>query len=96
MSSIKQSLVSVIIETQARMISGDWKDIVECSRQLELDISEQVEPMRDIIASSVASGRLGIPAATDCLEAIRWLDRVSHHIARISLHLQQAVLASGK
>ena len=25
-----------------------------------------------------------------------WLDRVSHHIARISLHLQRAVLSSGR
>ncbi len=46
--------------------------------------------------SSIANGRLDIPDATDCLEAIRWLDRVSYHVNRIALHIQQAVLASGK
>jgi phosphate:Na+ symporter len=63
---------------------------------VELDISEQVDPMRDIIASSIANGRLDIPDATDCLEAVRWLDRVSHHVTRIALHIQKAVLTSGK
>ena len=66
------------------------------SRQVELDISEQIDPMRDIVASSIANGRLDIPDATDCLEAIRWLDRVSHHVNRIALHIQKAVLASVK
>lgn len=96
LSSIKQSLISAIVAVQDKIIAAGWGDIVVRSRQTELDISEQVDPMRDMIASSVANGRLDVPDATDCLEAIRWLDRVSHHIARISLHIQQARLASGK
>ncbi len=96
LSSIQQSLVTVITEILHKIITGNWKEIVASSRQLELDITQQVDPMRHIIASSVASGRLDVPAATNYLEAIRWLDRVSHHIARISLHIQQAALASGK
>ena len=96
LSSIKHSLVSAIADILDKIVLANWGDIVVRSRQVELDITEQVEPMRDIIASSVAKGRLRIPDATDCLEAIRWLDRVSHHITRIGLHLQQAMLASGK
>ena len=96
LSSIKQSLISAIEDVLDIIMLANWGDIAVRSRQVELDITEQVDPMRDIIASSVANGRLDVPAATDCLEAIRWLDRVSHHISRISLHIQQAVLASGK
>ena len=70
--------------------------VIERSRQVEVEISEQVEPLRDMIAASVADDRLDVPEGTNCLEALRWLDRVSHHITRINLHLQQAVLASGK
>jgi len=96
LSSIKQGLLSAVVDILEKIMLADWDDIVVHSRQAELDITEQVDPMRDIIATSVANGRLSIPDATDCLQAIRWLDRVSHHIARISLHLHQAVLASGK
>jgi phosphate:Na+ symporter len=52
--------------------------------------------MRDKIATYVAEGRMTVPEATDCLEAIRWLNRVGHHIARINYHLYKALLASGK
>ena len=61
-----------------------------------MDVGEQVDPVRDIIATGVTYGRIDVPEATDCLEAVRWLDRVSHHVARISLHLQRALLSSGK
>ena len=96
LSSIHQSLIAAIVAIQDKVMLAEWDDIVVRSHQTELDITEQVDPMRDIIASSVANGRLDVPDATDCLEAIRWLDRVSHHIARIGLHIQQARLASGK
>jgi phosphate:Na+ symporter len=96
LSSIKHGLVSAIVDVQDKIMRADWVDIAVRSRKVELDIGEQVDPMRDIIASSIASGRLDIPDATDCLEAIRWLDRVSHHVNRIALHIQQAVMASGK
>jgi phosphate:Na+ symporter len=66
------------------------------SREVGGYINESVEPMRDTIASSVVDGKIDVPEATDCLEALRWMERVSHHVARIALHLQQARLASGK
>lgn len=96
LSSIQQSLISAIDDVLKKIMLANRGDIAVRSRQVELDITELVDPMRDNIASSVANGRLDVPAATDCLEAMRWLDRVCHHISRISLHIQQAVLASGK
>jgi len=96
LSLIKQDLISAIDDTLDKIMLANWDEIAIRSLEVEQDITEQVEPMRDVIASGVAKGRLHIPDATDCLEAIRWLERVSHHITRISLHLQQALLASGK
>lgn len=96
LSSIRQSLLSAIADIEQKITTSDWDHIVVRSRQAEMDVTEQVDPVRDIIASSVAYGRIDVPEATDCLEAVRWLDRVSHHVARISLHLQRAVLSSGK
>jgi phosphate:Na+ symporter len=44
------------------------------------------EPLRAEIMRIVASGKLTVADGTDCLEAIRWLQRVSVHIDRITHH----------
>ena len=59
-------------------------------------IAQQAEVLRANLMNKVASGVLDIPETTEYLEAIRWLRRVSKHIARITFHYNQAVLASGK
>ena len=59
-------------------------------------ISQQAEVLRENLMNKVASGVLDIPETTEYLEAIRWLRRVSKHIARITYHYNQAVLSIGK
>jgi hypothetical protein len=71
---------------------SSWTDITVRSRHVEPDIDEQVDPMRDIIAID----RLDVLNAADCLEVIRWPDRVCHQVTCIALHIQQAVIVSGK
>jgi phosphate:Na+ symporter len=44
----------------------------------------------------MANGQIDVLTGTAQLEAIRWLRRVSKHIMRITQHLSQASLASGK
>jgi phosphate:Na+ symporter len=38
----------------------------------------------------IASGELDVPEGTRRLEAIRWLDRVSHHLEHMMRHLRDA------
>jgi len=59
-------------------------------------IHDEVEPLRSTIVEKTARDTLDVDNATHCLEAIRWLERVSQHIARISFHFEQAILAAGK
>ena len=47
------------------------------------------------ICRTILQEEFGVPVATGYLEAIRWTARVSMHIARISHHLNRAVLAAG-
>ncbi len=96
LSPISGALLEVIDSLLQDMVTGNWDEIVVRSREVGGYINESVEPMRDTIASSVVDGKIDVPEATDCLEALRWIERVSHHVARIALHLQQARLASGK
>ena len=46
--------------------------------------------------AKIASDEIDVPEGTAYLEAIRWLKRVSKHVARILRHHGQAVLAAGK
>jgi phosphate:Na+ symporter len=74
----------------------NWTDPLHTAEQTEQAIARRSGPQRDLIAAGIANGSLSVPYATDCLEAVRWLERVAHHIARINHHLYRAVLASGK
>jgi len=44
----------------------------------------------------MARGTLTVHDGTTRLEAIRWLRRVSRHVARISAYLEQAAAAAGR
>lgn len=52
-------------------------------------INEQTESARNTMMNRVASGEFDVPDATDSLNAIRWLQRVSAHVARITQHLDE-------
>ncbi|MEN8207346.1 MAG: Na/Pi symporter [Pseudomonadota bacterium] len=96
LSIMHEMLATLISNTIAGINKGNWGDMVQLSRQAGQAIIQQVGPQRDNIAASIADGRMTVPEATDCLEAVRWLNRVSHHVARINYHLHRSLLASGK
>jgi phosphate:Na+ symporter len=93
MHGMLASLVSANLDSVAQ---ADWAGIVQLSGQTDLAMAQRGDPQRDLIAASVVNGSMSVPDATDCLAAIRWLERVAHHIARIDYHLHNALLASGK
>lgn len=59
-------------------------------------IAEQAEKLRESLMNQVVGGVLDIPESTEYLEAVRWLRRVSRHIARITFHYNQAVTSIGE
>jgi len=48
------------------------------------------------IMAKVATGEMNVPEATDHVEAIHWLTRVSIHLARITNHLTLFAAANGE
>ncbi len=76
--------------------SNHWAEAAKVGQEASDTIEKQVAPYRQSVMAKIASGELGVPEGTECLEAIRWLTRVSLHVARISQHYGQAVLAIGK
>jgi phosphate:Na+ symporter len=73
-----------------------WSEAASRAESTFIQINQHVEPYREEVMARVATNTIDVHTATNHLQAIRWLRRVSKHIARISRHLGQAVLASGK
>jgi phosphate:Na+ symporter len=76
--------------------NNHWTHAVWQAKDTSSNIHKRVKPYRQSVMSKVARGEYDVAAGTANLEAIRWLRRVSKHIARITEHFEQAILASGK
>ena len=68
-----------------------WHHAAEDSERTASVIDERVHERRNQIMAGVASGEIALPRAEAVLQDIRWMERVSRHIARITMHLDQAV-----
>lgn len=67
--------------------NDNWQEVVHHAKTMDRQIEDQVKPIRKTIMEDIASGKINIQLANDYLEAIRWLERVSDHIERITYHL---------
>jgi phosphate:Na+ symporter len=93
---ISQLLTHTIEEILRRLAAEEWETAAHCAEEAFYEITQQAEPLREAVMNQVASGELDVLRSTNRLEAIRWLRRVSKHLARITHHYSQALLASGK
>jgi len=85
--SIKQ-IKHVIELIRSNIDQENWQEVFKISRTTRINLAKQTEPIRNSIMTDIAQGHLTVPQATNSLEAIRWLQRVFNHIARISYHLR--------
>ena len=65
-------------------------------KALEHFLDKEIQHLRKDIMEKMASGAIDVPEGTEYLESIRWLTRVTHHLVRISVHYEKALLAAGK
>lgn len=70
------------------MDNQQYDTAMQCTANLQHHMQDKRRPYRASIMEQIASGELDAPEGTRRLEAIRWLDRVSHHLARIMHYLQ--------
>ena len=72
------------------MEKNDWVLAAKNSKKAYALIHEQKEVQRKSIIKSTASGGLTVPETTEMAQALRWMDRVSWHLARISHHYKKS------
>jgi len=91
-----QHLITTNNEIISAISSKRFSDAKNYAQRNKKLIIQSMEPYRNMIAEEMAKDEINIPSGTSKLEASRWLIRVSHHIARITFHMQKAVLYTTK
>lgn len=89
-------LVDSIEQEIAALQNNHWDQAAHIAAEAAQQIHQKVRPYRESTIQQMAQGKVDVVQGTARLEAIRWLRRVSKHIARITEHMQQATLALGK
>ncbi len=91
-----QHLIAVNNDIISALSSKRFSDAKKYAQTNKKLINQSMEPYRNMIAEQMAKDEITIPSGTSKLEAARWLIRVSHHIARITYHMENAVLYTAK
>jgi len=90
----------LIIQTNKTLIKAikdkHWDGISNKAIETAESINQIIESQRNDIVNQVAAGSIDVPSATEALEAIRWLHRVSTHIYRVISHIEEAQLSQDK
>jgi phosphate:Na+ symporter len=92
----KQHLIHENNHIITAISSNKFSDARKYARKNEIQIIESMEPYRNMIAEKMAKDDITLHSGTSKLEAARWLIRVSHHISRITHHMEKAVLYTVK
>jgi len=87
--SLLQNII-IILEKQS------FKQLAYLTQKNDKTIQERVDIKREKITLLMADGTISLDEGTYYLQTIRWLQRTSTHITRISYHLEQSTLSAGK
>lgn len=85
-----QQLGASLEAVEQAVIERSWAKAARDAQGTSEKIRSSAEPFRDQVMHRVAAD-LNVAEATNLLEAIRWLRRVSYHVAQITFHLQTAL-----
>ncbi|MCK4586055.1 MAG: hypothetical protein KAU29_01860, partial [Gammaproteobacteria bacterium] len=89
-------LIADSIHTIISDMQGNRWSAASRLAQKTADVIQQTEtPYRATVMTAIGNSEITVSEGTNRLEAIRWLRRVSKHVARITQHLAQASLAMG-
>ena len=77
------------------MEENHWSVAAKHAQDTANELHLAATPYRATVMAAIGCGEITVAEGTNRLEAIRWLRRVSKHIARITQHLSQASLAMG-
>lgn len=91
---LRSELCKEIEQLQKFYQQSAWDEIAQLSASIAHTTNLKTDDLRDEFLAHVASDSLDVPVANEYLRALRWLNRVSTHIARISFYLSSTTYLS--
>jgi len=91
-----QRLEDDVQSLQGYISKNQWNLGVRCMRHLYHFIRQDTETYRHKMVKEMGKGDLSADQCWESLEAIRWMERVSKHLYRISYYIEKMLLDSGK
>ena len=92
----RKALIETAQAVERAFAEGRLDAAAARGRVLNEQVQLRVAPYRDATAAAMARHEISLDTGTARLEAVRWLRRVSRHVARITYHLENAAAAAGK
>lgn len=96
LQAASNEMAEVIHEMAELLAHKKWHQLVRQTKALHKFVDKDAELHRRKMVNTMGQGKIDAEALWDSLEAIRWMQRVSHHLYRLSYHLEQMLLNSGK
>jgi phosphate:Na+ symporter len=82
-----EKVATIFVEMISDLENDDWLAAAERANDLAAHITNRVETLRHTIMEHVADNRISVETGATSLDAVRWLERVSSHVERLSHHL---------
>lgn len=83
----REKVTTTFVEMINDLENNDGLAAAERANDLAAHLSNRVEMLRHTIMEHVADKRISVETGATSLDAVRWLKRVSAHVARLSHHL---------
>ena len=85
--AIRKNIADVFVYVIVDLENNDWLAAEERTHELAVNITKQMEALRHSIMARVADNHISVARGNASLDAVRWLDRISGHSARLSHYL---------
>ncbi len=88
--SDRKKVAAVLAEFITDMEMNEWSAAAKRAEELSDYITKRVKQLRQIIMEHVANNHFSVARGNASLDAVRWLERINHHVARLSHYLATA------
>ncbi len=91
-----QSLIDNNVHIIMALSTKQFSKARKYAEKNEKQIKKFMKHYRDATVEEMVKDEIDLPVGTGKLEAVRWLVRVNHHIARITYYMEQSILETAK
>lgn len=92
----RQTMLQGITKIQEQLVQHEWQTVLKTSKHLKKNMKRDYTRLREEVIEMMGHGDFDADLWDENLKAIRWARRVSEHVNKITHHLHDATLASGK